>query len=159
MAAGAALGRFEGLNNEPDMEAPYAYTFAGRHDRTCEVVRAGLGLFADTPGGLVGNDDSGGISSWYVWNAGGLFPLAGQDLFVLGCPLFPAARLHLANGNTMSITASNSGRGTPYVASVSLNRTPLTEPFLKWEQMSTGGHLHFEMSPQPTGWAASAPGT
>ena len=159
MAAGAALGRFEGLNNEPDMEAPYAYTFAGRHDRTCEVVRAGLGLFADTPGGLVGNDDSGGMSSWYVWNAVGLFPVAGQDLFVLGCPLFPAARLHLANGNTMSITASNSGRGTPYVASVSLNRTPLTEPFLKWEQMSTGGHLHFEMSPQPTGWAASAPGT
>ena len=70
------------------------------------------------------------MSSWYVWNAVGLFPVAGQDLFVLGCPLFPAARLHLANGNTMSITASNSGRGTPYVASVSLNRTPLTEP--KW---------------------------
>ena len=37
----AALGRFEGLNNEPDMEAPYAYLYAGRHDRTCEIVRAG----------------------------------------------------------------------------------------------------------------------
>ena len=29
MAAGYALGRFEGLNNEPDMEAPWAYSLRG----------------------------------------------------------------------------------------------------------------------------------
>ena len=40
MAAGYALNRFEGLNNEPDMEAPWAYQYAGRPDRTAEVVQA-----------------------------------------------------------------------------------------------------------------------
>ena len=30
--------RFEGLNNEPDMEAPWAYHYAGRPDRTAEIV-------------------------------------------------------------------------------------------------------------------------
>ena len=42
MAAGYALNRFEGLNNEPDMEAPWAYHYAGRPDRTAEVVHAAL---------------------------------------------------------------------------------------------------------------------
>ena len=41
-AAGYALNRFEGLNNEPDMEAPWAYHYAGRPDRTAEVVHAGI---------------------------------------------------------------------------------------------------------------------
>ena len=36
IAAGYALHRFEGLNNEPDMEAPWAYHHAGRPDRTAE---------------------------------------------------------------------------------------------------------------------------
>ena len=40
MLAGYGLHRFEGLNNEPDMEAPWAYQYAGRPDRTAEVVHA-----------------------------------------------------------------------------------------------------------------------
>ena len=36
--------------------------------------------FGTGPGGLPGNDDSGGLSSWYVWASLGLFPVAGQNL-------------------------------------------------------------------------------
>ncbi|MDA7938821.1 glycoside hydrolase family 92 protein, partial [Pirellulales bacterium] len=94
MAKGESLGRFEGLNNEPDMESPYAYIYAGRHDKACEVIRAGLTqCYGDTPGGMVGNDDSGGMSSWYVWSALGIFPVAGQDVFLLGAPLFDRAQI------------------------------------------------------------------
>src|SRR5690606_14531068 len=50
MEAGYALGRFEGLNNEPDMEAPWAYMYAGRPDRTAEIVHAALRhMFGDAP--------------------------------------------------------------------------------------------------------------
>ena len=42
LAAGYALNRFEGLNNEPDMEAPWAYHYVGRPDRTAEVVHAAV---------------------------------------------------------------------------------------------------------------------
>ena len=63
MVEGESLGRFEGFNNEPDMESPYAYVYAGRQDRANEVVRAGLNqCYGDSRGGLVGNDDSGGMS-------------------------------------------------------------------------------------------------
>ena len=75
LAAGYALNRFEGLNNEPDMEAPWAYHYAGRPDRTAEVVHAAVNnMFGLGRGGLPGNDDSGGLSSWYVWASLGHLP-------------------------------------------------------------------------------------
>lgn len=78
MAAGYRLNRFEGLNNEPDMEAPWAYHYAGRQHRTADVVHAALTWqFGTDRGGLPGNDDSGGLSSWYVWASLGFFPVAG----------------------------------------------------------------------------------
>ncbi len=42
LLAGYALNRFEGLNNEPDMEVPWAYHYVGRPDRTAEVVHAAV---------------------------------------------------------------------------------------------------------------------
>src|SRR5918994_1741355 len=94
--AGYALNRFEGLNNEPDMEVPWAYHYIGRPDRTAEVVHAALhNMFGLGRGGLPGNDDSGGLSSWYVWASLGLFPVAGQSLYLVNAPSFARARLDL----------------------------------------------------------------
>ncbi len=99
MGRGYALNRFEGLNNEPDMEAPWAYHYAGRPDRTAEVVHAAVhNQFGIGRGGLPGNDDSGGLSAWYVWAALGLFPVAGQSLFLINAPSFRAAELAVPGG-------------------------------------------------------------
>ena len=132
------------------MEAPFAYVYAGRHDRTCEIIRAGLDqCFGDTPCGMVGNDDSGGMSSWYVWNALGLFPVAGQDVFLISSPLFTAARLRLAGGAVFTIEARGNGPDRPYVAAASLNGLPLERPFIRWVDLAGGGRLSLEMSDQP----------
>ena len=158
MAAGGSLGRFEGLNNEPDMEAAYAYVYAGRHDRTCEIVRAGLDqCFGDTPGGMVGNDDSGGMSSWYVWNALGLFPVAGQDMLLIGSPLFPKATLRLANDVEFTVAATGNAADRPYVASATLNGRPLGGAFLRWADLAGGGVLELAMSDQPHCWPTECP--
>ena len=89
VAAGYELGRFEGLNNEPDMEAPWSYHYLGRADRTTEIVHAAREqMFGVGRGGLPGNDDSGGLSAWYVWASLGLFPVAGQSTVLLTPPAF-----------------------------------------------------------------------
>lgn len=96
--------RFEGYNNETDMETPYAYHFTGRRDRMCEVLRAGMKyMFTEGRGGLPGNNDSGGLSSCFIWNALGIFPLSGQDKMIIGAPIIKKAVLHLSNGNTFII--------------------------------------------------------
>jgi len=164
MAAGYALNRFEGLNNEPDMEAPWAYHYAGRPDRTAEVVQAALTWqFGTGPGGLPGNDDSGGLSSWYVWASLGLFPIAGQNLFLVNAPAFSGAVLR-AGGNEFVIETSGH-RETPigvdvidrdppaqYVQSATLNGTPMNATHLSAATVHRGGVLHLMLGPEPSGW-------
>jgi predicted alpha-1,2-mannosidase len=164
MAAGYALERFEGLNNEPDMEAPWAYHYAGRPDRTSEVVHAALTWqFGTGPGGLPGNDDSGGLSSWYVWASLGLFPVAGQNLFLVNAPAFAHAALRV--GDEQFIIETSGHREAPigadgiertppaqYVQSATLNGRPLHAGHLSATDVHRGGRLHLELGPQPSEW-------
>ncbi|WP_308075127.1 GH92 family glycosyl hydrolase [Actinokineospora sp. PR83] len=164
MAAGYALNRFEGLNNEPDMEAPWSYHYAGRPDRTAEVVHAALTWqFGTGPGGLPGNDDSGGLSSWYVWASLGLFPVAGQNLFLVNAPAFERATIHTGRGDFVVETSGH--RETPissdgpeqapppqYVQSARLNGKPLKAAHISGSDLHAGGTLHLELGPEPSGW-------
>ncbi|MEU4427995.1 GH92 family glycosyl hydrolase [Actinoplanes sp. NPDC024001] len=152
MAAGYALNRFEGLNNEPDMEAPWAYHYAGRPDRTAEVVHAALTWqFGTGRGGLPGNDDSGGLSSWYVWASLGLFPVAGQNLFLVNAPAFERAALHVDGGEFVIETSGH--RATQrYVQSATLNGKPLDATHLTAAAVHQGGRLHLRLGPEPSTW-------
>ena len=166
MRAGYALNRFEGLNNEPDMEAPWAYHYAGRPDRTAEIVQAALTWqFSTGRGGLPGNDDSGGLSSWYVWASLGLFPVAGQNLFLINAPAFERGALMLEGGREFVVETSGH-KDTPigadgierdpptqYVQSASLNGKPLAGAHLTAADVHRGGRLHLTLGPEPSGWA------
>jgi len=152
---GERLFRFEGLNNEPDMEAPYAYLYAGRHDRTARVVRRVMECqFATGPGGLPGNDDSGGLSSWFVWNACGVFPVTGQPVMLIGSPLFPKATLHLPAGD-FTITAENHSPENIHIQAATLNGNPINRAWLKIEEFQNGGTLHLQMTDTPTDFATT----
>jgi predicted alpha-1,2-mannosidase len=164
MAAGYALNRFEGLNNEPDMEAPWAYHYAGRPDRTAEVVHEALTWqFGTGPGGLPGNDDSGGLSSWYVWASLGLFPIAGQALFLVNAPAFAHAELQV--GDREFVIETSGHRDTPigadgldrspppqYVRSATLDGRPWDAAHLSAADVHRGGRLRLELGPEPSDW-------
>jgi putative alpha-1,2-mannosidase len=157
MAAGYALGRFEGLNNEPDMEAPWAYMYAGRPDRTAEVVHAALHQqFGTGRGGLPGNDDSGGLSSWYVWASLGLFPVAGQNLYLINAPAFERASLRLGDAKLRirALGFREPDRGAPvqHVQAVQWNGVPLDRSWLRASELLAGGELLIELGDDPTPW-------
>lgn len=157
MAAGYALGRFEGLNNEPDMDAPWAYHYAGRPDRTAEVVHAIVNnQFGPGRGGLPGNDDSGGLSSWYVWASLGLFPVAGQSLFLIHPPSFHYSTLAVAGGmlsiDTSGFVEPAAGGPVQYIQGASFNGAPLQGPWLTAAQVTAGGRLHVLLGQEPSDW-------
>ncbi|MFT4234278.1 MAG: glycoside hydrolase family 92 protein [Microbacterium sp.] len=159
MEAGYALGRFEGLNNEPDMEAPWAYTYAGRPDRTAEVVHGIVHqMFGTGAGGLPGNDDSGGLSSWLVWATLGLFPVAGQDLVLLNAPAWPSARLALGSGAELAIEthgfrAVGHDTAPQYVQSLRWNGEAKDEAWLSGAELRAGGVLDIDLGDAPSDWA------
>ena len=157
IARGYALNRFEGLNNEPDMEAPWAYQYAGRPDRTAEIVHAALlQQFGTGRGGLPGNDDSGALSSWYVWASLGLFPVAGQNLFLLNAPSFARSRIRTGKESleieTRGFVEPAAGGPVQYVQAVQLNGEPLERSWLRGDELHRGGHLLVELGPAPGDW-------
>jgi len=154
MAAGFSLNRFEGLNNESDMETPYTYIYAGRPDRTAEVVQAVMAYqYTTGRGGLPGNDDSGGLSSWYVWSAMGLFPVAGQDLYLIGSPVFDACELDVGGG--FSVDVDSRSEREIYVQEAWLDDTPIGRAYLRHHELVDCRRLRLRMGPEPSTWATA----
>lgn len=138
--------RFQGFNNETDMETPYAYHYVGRHDRISEIVDGMYKyMFTKGRGGLPGNNDSGGLSSCYIWNTLGIFPVCGQDLMIIGLPCFKKVKIHLANGNKLEI--KKHGKGI-YVQSAKLNGKTLDQLSFGAREMMNGGRLDITVSDQ-----------
>jgi predicted alpha-1,2-mannosidase len=144
------------LGNEPDLEAPWAYDFAGAPWRTQAVVRQAMNqLFSPHPGGLPGNDDLGTVSAWYVWAALGLYPeIPGVGDLVIGSPLFPQITLHLAHGE-VTITAPGASDTTPYVQSLTVDCQPYSKPWLPLAAIAKGATLQFTLGTTPnSAWGA-----
>ncbi|WP_338689336.1 glycoside hydrolase domain-containing protein [Haloferula helveola] len=151
---GERIFRFEGLNNEPDMEAPYAYIYAGRPDRTAHVVRRVLDCqFTTGPGGLPGNDDSGGLSSWLVWSATGLFPVCGQPVMLIGSPWFGRARYRLPGGD-FTVIAEQNGPERFQIQRAWLNGEEIQRSWLKIDEFLGGGELRLEMGEKASGFGS-----
>ena len=144
---GIKLGRFEGFNNESDTEAPFSYIYADRQDRTCEIIRSGMKyMFTTGRGGIPGNNDSGALSSYYVFAATGLFPVAGQDLFLIGSPFVDKAEISLSNGNTLEIEVKNNSDENIYVKQVSIDGEEIKDFRISASRLMKGGKLSFTMS-------------
>ncbi len=147
------------MGDEPSFDIPWEYDYAGRPAQTEEVVRQIQSqLFTDTPGGLVGNDDLGAMSSWYVWSALGAYPeMPGSADVALGSPLFPSITLALADGKTITESAPAASTGTPYVSALSLDGTPSQASVLPASVFADGGQLSWTLGATPSDWA-TAPG-
>ncbi len=150
VAEGMMLGRFEGYNNESDMEAPFSYVYAGRHDRMCEVVRGGMRyMFTTGRGGIPGNNDTGALSSYYVWCALGLFPVAGSDTVLLASPFLKSAKIKLSSGGELNIRTDFADNEHIYVKKALFNGREIKDFHLKIKELMRGGTLEFFMSDTP----------
>ncbi|MBR4959948.1 MAG: glycoside hydrolase family 92 protein [Clostridia bacterium] len=137
-------GRFEGFNNETDMETPWAYAYIGRHDKLTEILQAAdrymfrTGEGSTGWGGIPGNNDSGGLSGCYIWNCLGLFPVSGQNLMLIGSPKFARTTLQLANGKKLVIRRDG---GSTAPVSAEWNGIPCESLRLTASDMMEGGEL------------------
>ncbi len=139
--------RFEGFNNECDMETPYAYIYAGRHDKTCEIIHEGVTkAFTLGKGGLPGNNDSGGLSSFYMWSVLGLFPVSGSGTFLIGTPHVEKATLKLWNGKELQIYTNNLSDKNYYVESVEFNGEKICDFTINTQKLMQGGKIVFNMT-------------
>lgn len=148
------------VTNEPGFLIPVLYNWAGRPDHTADVISALLEkAFTDQRSGIPGNDDSGAMSSWFIFQSLGFYPDAGQDFYLIGTPSFPEADIHLASGKTLRIIARNldSEHINHYIQSATLNGKPLETSWFRHNQIIDGGTLIFDMGSAPSKWGTTNP--
>lgn len=137
--------------NEPSHHVAYLYNYAGRKDRTEEIIREIFNRFyLPKPDGLCGNDDCGQMSAWYIFSAMGFYPVnpCGGE-FVLGAPQLEKISLKLPNNKKFVVEAKGLSEENKYVESVTLNGKPLAGFTISYQDIMNGSNLVFIMSNKP----------
>ena len=143
-------------DNEPSHHYGYLYDYGGQPWKTQERVRQiARDAYSNTPEGVLGNEDCGQMSAWYVFTAMGFYPVnPASAQYMIGSPLFARTTLHLPNGRQFEISAANNSAEHPYIQSARLNGRPLNEPLITYQQIESGGKLELVMGPRLSRWAS-----
>src|ERR1700730_13870127 len=142
-------------DNEPSHHYGYLYDFGGQPWKTQALVRQiARNAYSNTPTGVLGNEDCGQMSAWYIVTALGFYPVnPASAQYMIGSPSFTRATLNLPNGRRFEISAANNSPDHPYIQSARLNGKPLAASVITHAQILAGGELEFLMGPTPSGWA------
>lgn len=141
--------------NEPVHHVPYLYNRLGEPWKTqkwsrfiCEKA------YHNKVEGLVGNEDVGQMSAWYVLSACGLYPICpGDTRYEITSPIFEQAEIQVGEGGTFVIKANHNSAGNIYIQSARLNGKDYTKCYLDYKDIMKGGILELEMGDRPnTSW-------
>lgn len=137
--------------NQPVQHVSYLYSYARQPWKTQQRIREVMyKLYDSTENGYPGDEDQGGLSSWYVLSALGIYSVCpGTDQYVIGSPIFNKATIAMENGNKFVIEAENNNSKNVYIQSATLNGKPYTRNWITYSDISKGGIIHFNMSNQP----------
>jgi len=146
----AKMGQYA-HGNQPIQHMIYLYNYARQPWKAQAHLRAVMDkLYNATENGFPGDEDQGGMSSWYVLSALGIYSVCpGTDQYVIGSPVFRKATITLENGKKFVIEAADNGPDKVYIQSAKLNGDPYTHNWITHADIVRGGVLHFEMGNQP----------
>lgn len=145
-------------SKETMLHVPYLYIYAGRPDKMAERVRQYLVQYFNTSRqGLSDNEDMGCQSAWYICSTLGIYPVMGQDLYLLTPPVWQRSSIMLGtSGKHLVIEASTSERDALYIVGATLNGQPLNRTWLRHHEIVDGAVLRFELAPAANGWGTQA---
>lgn len=98
--------------NEPSHHMAYLYNYVGKPEKTKEKVHYILNEFyKNTPDGLIGNEDCGQMSAWYVLSSMGIYAVTpGEPRWETVPPSFEKIRVNFENGKTVNIVENNNSK-------------------------------------------------
>ena len=142
------------FTNEPSFHIPWLFCTdeIRRPDLAARVIDGIIKRFSrenDYPG----DEDNGGMSSYYLFLMCGFFPYATTEYYYLHGTRVEKIVFHLGNGKDLLITGENVGDKNIYVQSATWQGKPLDTCKLTHAQITEGGELHFVMGDKPSCWA------
>jgi predicted alpha-1,2-mannosidase len=137
--------------NQPVLHVAYLYNYVGQPWKTQDRVRKIMDkLYSFSEKGYPGDEDQGGMSSWYVLNAMGLYSVTpGTVQYNVGSPLFEKITITSEQGKKFVIEANGNSKENVYIQSAILNGEVYTKNYINYSDISEGGILSFKMGDKP----------
>ncbi len=85
----------------------YLYAYVGTPWKTQAIVRRlCTEMYKDDPDGVIGNDDCGQMSAWFILSSLGFYPVdPTTGIYVFGSPLFDSGEMRVGAGKTLRVRA------------------------------------------------------
>lgn len=133
--------------NEPSHHMAYLYNWTDAPWKGAErldfIMR---NFYTNQPDGIIGNEDCGQMSAWYVLSALGFYQVCpGIPVYAIGRPMVDKATIPVAGGNFEIIVKNNSPENK-YVKEAKLNGKVLDTFFFTHADLVKGGTLEIEMT-------------
>ncbi|MFZ1425127.1 MAG: GH92 family glycosyl hydrolase [Saprospiraceae bacterium] len=130
--------------NEPSHHLAYLYNDAGVPQKTQELVRKiKTEFYKLSPDGLIGNEDCGQMSSWYVFSALGFYPVNSFDAsYAIGIPSFENVIIKVPNRKPVQLRTIKSNHNE-YVQHFSINGNEVNSNF----KIQFGDQIEFKLGP------------
>lgn len=125
--------------NQPDHEAPFAYYFIGKPEKSQKILDYILNNLYGIHDGLTlsGMDDAGEMSAWYVLTALGLYTFSATDPeYLVTVPLFDEVTWTTTTGKTLTIKKPGKGRK---LTAILVNKKPVKGYFVSHDIFKNGG--------------------
>lgn len=132
--------------NQPDHGFPYLYYFVGKQEKSQAILNTIMERFYGMDSGLTlcGMDDAGEMSSWYVFNAIGIYPYSPADEnYIVSVPIFDEVKIQL-NHATTSIVKKNSGLK---IAGITYDNHKVDGYFISHHELAQGKELVIQTAP------------
>lgn len=142
----AMIGQYA-HGNEPSHHIIYLYSYSSSPKTGQKYIHQVVNTFHNnTPDGMIGNDDCGQMSAWYILSCLGFYPVnAASNEFVLGAPQLKKATLTLAGGKQFIIEAPLFDESNIYWDSAYLNGKLIQHHTITYSQLLQGGVIRFDM--------------
>lgn len=140
--------------NEPSHHMAYIYDFVGKSSKTEEkIIHILDDFYKNSPDGLIGNEDCGQMSAWYVLSSLGFYQVTpGNPQFAIGSPLFEKAVIHLENGKDFTVIAENLSAKNRYIQSAGMNKEKYVKNYFTYADLMNGNTLKFKMGEKAVNW-------
>lgn len=138
-------------SNEPVHHIPFLYNRLGEPWKTQRWTRFICDhAYKTGVNGLIGNEDVGQMSAWYVLAASGVHPICpGETRFELTTPMFDRVAWNLPNGKTFTVSVTGSAPQNIYIQSAKLNGKAYNRCYIDYADIVGGGKLEFVVGDSP----------